>query len=274
GGGSGSGGGSGGGSVSGTSAGSGGSASAGKGLGGVWLACTNPRTLALADVYAWGGRARLTGFAPLGSVGQLVTIIAAWNHRVLGRVRVLGDNSFRATVALPPRALRANRARGAYLARLGGRTSAALPFARRMYNTRIQIRFVREKVTTFKRRRVHGRRRLVKVTKYISAETITFVGTVIGPLTTPRSSVVIRGARTCADVAHGPIVARAKVNSRGRFSVTFRLPRSLLRYRVVFLRAQSVGLQAVTRGKKARAGRPKPVALFGITRGVHVFGKA
>ena len=258
-------------SVSGASTGSNGNGNAS--VNGLWLACTNPRTLSIADVYAWAGKARVTGFAPLGSVGKVVTIVAAWNHKVLGTATVLGDNSFRAIVALPPTGLRSNLKRGAYMAQLGTQTSAPLAFARRMYNTRIQIRFVKERVTSYKWRTIGGKRKLVKVFKYISAETVTFVGTVVGPLTSPRQSVIIRGAPTCAGVAHGPVLARAKVNSRGRFSVTFQLPKSLLRYRVLFLRAQTVGLQ-VPKGRHAKASRPKRQALYGITRGVHVFGAA
>jgi hypothetical protein len=253
------------GSVSGANAG---------GVNGPWFACTSTRTLSVADVYEWAGMARLTGFAPLGSIGKIVTIIAAWNHKAIGKATVLGDNSFRATVPLPPPNFRSNVKQGAYLAQLGDQTSAPLAFARRIYNTRIQIRFVKEKVTTYKYNKVRGQRKLVKVTKYVAADLITFVGTVVGPLTTPRQTVIIRGAPTCAGVAHGPIVERAKVDSRGRFSVTFYLPKSLLRYRVVFLRAQTVGLQTPPVGRKATANRPKRNALYGITRGVHAFGAA
>jgi hypothetical protein len=263
------------GNANGGNGGNGGGAVSGANTGavnGLWLACTSTRTLSVADVYAWAGMARVTGFAPLGSIGKVVTIIAAWNHEVLGKTAVLGDNSFRATVPLPPAKLRSNGKRGAYLAQLDGQTSAPLALARRVYNTRIQIRLVREKVTTHRYKKVGGKRKLVKVTKYIQAQTVTFVGTVTGPLTTPPHTVIIRGARTCASVAHGPIVARAKVNKRGRFSATFRLPNSLLRYKVVFLRAQTVGLQKPPRGTKAKATRPKPLSLYGITRGVHVFG--
>jgi hypothetical protein len=238
---------------------------------GEWLACTNSRTLSVADVYQWAGKARVTGFAPIGSVGQIVTIIAGWNHKVLGTAKVLGDNSFRATVQLPPASLRSSLTRGTYRAKLGSKVSAPLAFARRLYNTRIQIRFVKEKVTTFKFVKVNGKLRRVKVVKYVSAQTITFVGTVTGPFVKPGQQVIIRGANTCAQVAHGPILARAKVNALGRFNVTFTLPKSLLHHYVIFVRAQDLVAQQPPRGKKAYAGKPTPVEVYGITRGVRVF---
>ena len=234
---------------------------------GGWLACTNQRTLSVADVYPWGGKARLTGFAPVGSVGNTVTIIATWSHKVLGTAKVLADNSFRATVALPPPRLRST-GHARYLARLGTQTSAPLTFAHRLYNTRIQIRFGKEKVTTTTIKKIGGKRRRVEVTKVISAHTITFVGTVIGPFAHPRNSVVIRGSNTCANVGLGRILARAKVNPNGRFSVTFRIPSSLLRYQVIFVRAQTV--VAAARGKNAGLSQATPVPAHGITRGVHI----
>jgi hypothetical protein len=234
---------------------------------GAWLACTNQRTLSVADVYPWGGKARLTGFAPVGSVGKTVKIIAAWNHKVIGSATVLVDNSFRVSVPLPPAHLRAT-ALGAYLARLGTQTSAPLTFARRLYNTRIQIRFVKQKVTTTVIKRIGGKLRRVKVTKVISAQTITFVGTVMGPYASPRQSVVIRGSNTCANVGSGPVLARAKVNAHGRFKVSFKIPQSLLRYQVIFVRAQTV--VAAPRGKQANVRRSKLVPTYGITRGVHI----
>jgi hypothetical protein len=233
---------------------------------GAWLACTNQRTLSVADVYAWGRKARLTGFAPVGSVGKRVKIIAAWNHKVIGSATVLGDNSFRASVALPPTHLRST-ARGAYLAQLGTQTSAPLAFVRRLYNTRIQIRFVKQRVTTTVTKRIDGKLRRVKVTRLISAHTITFVGTVTRPYANPRQRVVIRGYNTCAHVGSGPVLARAKVNSHGRFKVTFRIPQSLLRYRVIFVRAQTV--VAAARGKQASGRHRTLVPVYGITRGVH-----
>ena len=117
-------------------------------------------------------------------------------------------------------------------------------------------------------KRIHGKLTRVKVTKVISADTITFVGTVTGPYANPRQSVVIRGSNTCANVGSGPVLARAKVNAHGRFAVTFTIPHSLLRYQVIFVRAQTV--VAAARGKQASVGHSKLVPAYGIIRGVHI----
>jgi hypothetical protein len=49
--------------------------------------------------------------------------------------------------------------------------------------------------------------------------------------------------------------------------VTFRIPRSLLRYHVIFVRANTV---VAARGRHANVARHKLVRAYGITRGVHV----
>ena len=117
-------------------------------------------------------------------------------------------------------------------------------------------------------KRIGGKLRRVKVTKVISAHTVTFVGSVMGRYANPRQSVVIRGSNTCANVGSGPVLARAKVNAHGRFAVTFTIPRSLLRYQVIFVRAQTV--VAAPRGKQANVGHRRLVPAYGITRGVRI----
>jgi hypothetical protein len=203
------------------------------------LACTR-NTFAIVDVYATGHNTHLTGFTPIGTVGQRVKIVGVWNHKVLATVRIKADDSFTAAVKLPPAKLIGGK-RGAYIAQLGARSTAPLRYSRRLYNTKI----------------------LIKTRK------ITFTGLVTGPLPEKRQKVVIRGADNCAGLVKGTILARAKLSRTGKFKVTFTLPNSF-HHNIIFLRAQAVVLKSGARGKRASSSRPKETTVFGIPRGVRV----
>src|SRR5207244_7356411 len=117
---------------------------------------------------------RLLGAAPNGTVGAKVKIMSIWNGRMVAMPTVRADLTFTASAALPPSALRlTNRAR--YVAKLAGKTSLALKFARRLYTSAA---------------RVKGRR-------------VTFSGVVVRPLTSPVRPVSLRGAARRRTVARG-----------------------------------------------------------------------
>jgi hypothetical protein len=85
------------------------------------LACTS-RKLALIDVLARDGYARLQGVADPRYVGRRLEVVSRWNGKVVARPIVLADGTFQARGALPPKSLRtSNRAR--YQARIGNERS-------------------------------------------------------------------------------------------------------------------------------------------------------
>jgi hypothetical protein len=188
-------------------------------------------SLVLTDVFPLAGRTRLLGVAPQAAMGKRVTILSAWNHKIVARPVVGADLTFAATVALPPRALRlTNKAR--YVAELGATRSLALKFARRMYTTAI---------TT-------------------AGPTISFSGTITPPLSKPVSSVVIRASPTCSAIASATIVATVKPSPSGAFKASFRLPAGFANAHAVYLRAQ-------TTVQKTKTNR-KPFPTFTLIRGI------
>jgi hypothetical protein len=195
----------------------------------------DPNALVLTDVYPAGHATRLLGAAPYGTVGAKVKIISAWNGKVVAMPTVRPDLTFTGSAALPPSALRlTNRAR--YIAKLAGKTSLALKFARRLYTSAA---------------RVKGRR-------------VTFSGVVVPPLTSPVRPVIIRGSASCRRVARGAVLASVRPARSGSFSATFTVPASLSRLGVVFLRAQTAVQKVKT--------NPRAFPTFSLIRGVRVGG--
>ncbi len=169
-----------------------------------------PNKLILTDVFAQGGKTQLLGVAPRAAAGKSVAIVSTWNEKVVARVLVRPDLSFKASVPLPPSSLRlTNRAR--YVATLGRVHSLALKFARRMYTTAI----------TAKRR------------------TITFSGVVTPPLAKPVGPVVIRAAASCSRIDSGSVVAATRPRPNGTFTASIDLPATLAHAPAVYLRAQT-----------------------------------
>jgi len=202
-----------------------------------YLASTScdPNALVLTDVYPAGHATRLLGAAPNGTVGAKVKVISTWNGKVVATPTVRADLTFTASAPLPPSALRVtNRAR--YVAKLAGKRSLALKFARRLYTSAA---------------RVKGRR-------------VTFGGVVVRPLTSPLRPVIIRGSASCRTVARGAVLASVRPSRNGSFSATFTVPSSLSRLGVVFLRAQ-------TAVQKTRTN-PRAFPTFSLIRGVRVGG--
>jgi streptogramin lyase len=164
--------------------------------------------LILTDVYPGAGKTQVLGVAPSTAKGRSVKIISSWNGKVVGKVNVAADLSFKATVPLPPRSLRfTNRAN--YYAKLGSARTGILKFARRMYTASVTA----------------------------AARTITFSGAVTAPLAKQVEPVTIRAAASCTGIAGGTIVATVKLPSSGAFSATFGLPASLQNTPTIYLQA-------------------------------------
>jgi streptogramin lyase len=189
-----------------------------------------PNRLILTDVFPKGGRTRLIGVAPSGSAGKRVSLISAWNGRVVASAKVLPDLTFSATAPLPPARLRlSNRAR--YAAKLGSKRSSVLKFARRMYTTSVTNQ----------------------------GTTITFSGTVTPPLDKPPQAVTIRASASCSTIGTGTVVATVKPSSTGAFTARFALPPGQT---TVFLRAQ-------TRVRK-HAGSRTTFPTYTLVRGIRL----
>jgi hypothetical protein len=91
----------------------------------------------LIDVFPARGHTQLIGFADPRLAGRKVTVRRLWDRRTAATATVGRDGFFRASAALPPRALRrSNRTR--FQAVVGGARSAALKFSRRIYVTTVR----------------------------------------------------------------------------------------------------------------------------------------
>jgi uncharacterized repeat protein (TIGR01451 family) len=188
--------------------------------------------LRLTDVYGRGKRTVLRGVAGPESVGRKVAIYSAAGKRVATAI-VLGDLSFGTTAALPAKAIRnTNAAR--FQARLGGRRSSRLKFARRMTGT---------------------------VARRLDATRVLIGGRVTGPLAKPVATVLVRASSSCPTATfRGTVVARGiRVQPNGRWTATITLPPSLRGTRV-FLRAE-------TRVRKSTRS-PKRFRTFTLVQGV------
>ncbi|MEA2216762.1 MAG: virginiamycin lyase [Solirubrobacteraceae bacterium] len=168
----------------------------------------SPNKLILTDVYPRAGKTQVLGVAPAAAKGKSVKIISSWNGKVVAKVKVGADLSFKATVPLPPRSLRfTNRAN--YYAKLGSARTGVLKFARRMYTASVTA----------------------------SGRAITFSGTATAPLAKQVEPVTIRAAASCTGIARGAIVATVKLPRSGAFSATFALPASLQSASTIYLQA-------------------------------------
>jgi hypothetical protein len=155
------------------------------------LACTS-RKLALIDVLARGGYARLQGVADLRYVGRRVEVVSRWNGKVVARAIVLADGTLQARGALPPKSLRtSNRAR--YEARIGSERSLDLKLFRRMLVEQMSS----------------------------SDGDVTIKGRIVGPLGKPRRAITIKRRVSCTkDVT----VKAVRPDASGRFAVSIPAP--------------------------------------------------
>jgi hypothetical protein len=156
------------------------------------LQCTL-RRLVLIDVYEQAGRVRLLGAADRRYVGRRVRIRFMADGKTVARPRVRRDGTFTATAPLPDARIRdTNRAR--YEAAIRRQRSMRLKLARRMQVTELSSR--------------GGR--------------VTIAGRVIGPLTDPVRTVLVKRRVTCRD---WKVVKRFKPGRDGRFRVRLPAPR-------------------------------------------------
>jgi len=133
------------------------------------LQCTL-RRLVLIDVYEQAGRVRLLGAADRRYVGRRVRIRLMADGKTVARPRVRRDGTFTATAPLPDARIRdTNRAR--YEAAIRNQRSMRLKLARRM------------QVTEMRRR----------------GGTVLVAGRVLGPLTRPVQTVLVKRRVTCRD---------------------------------------------------------------------------
>jgi hypothetical protein len=157
--------------------------------------CTK-RRVTLIDVLQSGNRVKLQGAAdPRRFAGRRVSIVSRWDGRTVARPKVSKTGLFDATVALPPGAIRhTNRAR--YRAAIGGERSLDLKLERRMLVTSV---------------RALGNRR-VRVSGHITR-----------PFGSPVQEISVTRRISCGNVR---VVARLKPDSRGRFNVTLKGPKT------------------------------------------------
>jgi hypothetical protein len=156
------------------------------------LQCTL-RRLVLIDVYEQAGRVKLLGAADRRYVGRRVRIRFMADGRTVARPRVRRDGTFEATAALPNARIRGtNRAR--YEASIRNQRSMRLKLARRMQVTELAQR----------------------------GGTVTIAGRVVGPLTQPVQTVLVKRRVTCRD---WKVVKRFKPGRDGRFRVQLNAPR-------------------------------------------------
>jgi len=189
--------------------------------------------LILTDVFPWGGHTQVLGVAPASAVGKRVAIVSSWNGKTVVQATVQADLSFKATVTLPPRALRFTN-RALYRAKLGRVSSGALKFARRMYTTAITA----------------------------AGRTITFAGSVTPPLAKKILPVTVRASASCSGIANGTVVATVKLSRSGTYSTAVRLPASLQGAPAVYLQAETRVLQ--------NSHSKKTFRTFTLVRGVRL----
>jgi hypothetical protein len=156
------------------------------------LQCTL-RRLVLIDVYQQGDRVRLLGAADRRYVGKRVRIRLMATGKTVARPKVRRDGTFRATAPLPDARIRGtNLAR--YEARIRSQRSMRLKLQRRMIVTEMRSR--------------HG--------------VVTIAGRVVGPLTSPVRTVLVKRRVTCRD---WKVVKRFTPRRDGSFRVRLKAPK-------------------------------------------------
>ncbi len=188
--------------------------------------------LILTDVFPQSGKTQVLGVAPGAAVGKRIKIFSSWNGKSLATAKVEPDLSFKATVALPPRALRFTN-RATYFAKLDKTRTGVLKFARRMYTTSITA----------------------------SGRSIIFSGTVTAPLAKHIEPITLRVAASCASIAAGTIVATVRPTRSGAFTATLQLPASLQSAPRVYLQAQT----RVRQNSHSKKTFPTSTLIRGVT---------
>ena len=162
------------------------------GVAGLALECTL-RRLVLVDVYEQAGRVQLLGAADRRYIGRRVRLRFMADGKTVARPRVRRDGTFRATARLPDVRVRGtNRAR--YEASIRKQRSMRLKLQRRMVVSEMSSR----------------------------DGVVTIAGRVVGPLTQPVQTVLVKRRVTCR---RWQVVKRFKPRPDGSFRVRLKAPR-------------------------------------------------
>ena len=192
------------------------------------LQCTD-RKLVLVDVLERGRRVKLLGAANRDYVGRRVAIRLRATGKVVAHAKVRKDGSFETTAPAPPRAFlathrRANRVR--YRAEIGKEKSLPLKL----------------------------RRRLVVSSMTSKKGKVTIAGRVVGPLTTPVSTVRVVRRVSCHKVV---LVKRFKPRPDGTFRVTVKAPKH-----------QAAAVYRLVTRVREKPSNPRTYPTFTLPRGV------
>lgn len=191
------------------------------------LACSD-RRLVLMDVLRQGNLVELLGAANRDYAGKRVAIRLRATGRVVAHATVQPDGSFQTTAPLPPRRFRtpATRDLVRYSAEIGTERSLPLKLQRRMIVSRMSS---------------HGGK-------------VTISGRVVGPLTTPSTTIRLMRRLSCKAQA---LVKAFKPSPDGRFSVTVDAPEG-----------QVAAVYRMTTFVRANRHSPKRFPTFTLPRGV------
>ena len=192
------------------------------------LSCTD-RKLVLVDVLRRGNRVQLIGAANRNYVGRRVAIRLRATGRIVAYARVRKDGSFATTAPRPPLAQMASHTKAndlRYRAEIGKEKSFPLKLQRRMIVSSL--------------RSAHGR--------------VTIRGRVIGPLTTPVSTIRLIRRVSCHKVM---LVKRFKPRPDGTFTVTVKAPKG-----------QAAAVYRMTTYVREKLSNPKKYPTFTLPRGV------
>jgi hypothetical protein len=192
------------------------------------LACSD-RKLVLVDVLKQGGHVKLLGAANRGYVGKQVAIRLRATGKVVAHATVRKDGSFQTTAPLPARAYfashqKANSVR--YRAEIGKELSLPLKLQRRLIVSGLTSK--------------DGQ--------------VTIAGRVVGPLTTPVSTIRLVRRVSCHKVV---LVKRFKPRADGTFRVTVKAPAG-----------QAAAIYRMATSVREQPGNPRSYPTFTLPRGV------
>jgi hypothetical protein len=204
------------------------SAAAGQSVADQILACSD-RKLVLVDVLKQGGRVKLLGAANRKYVGRKVAIRLRRGNRIVAHATVRKDGSFQTTAPMPPRAVMASHTKAntlRYRAEIGKELSLPLKLQRRLIVSSLTSK----------------------------AGKVTIAGRVVGPLTTPVSTIRLVRRISCHKVV---LVKRFKPNADGTFRVTVKAPKG-----------QAAAVYRLASYVREKPSNPRKYPTFTLPRGV------
>jgi hypothetical protein len=188
--------------------------------------CTS-RSLSLLNVLTRKGRVALLGTADASLIGQKVAIRYADGSQVATAV-VGSDGFFSTTAPLPPKADRGS-SRARYMAVAGTLHSLDLKLTRRV----------------------------VMQSPKVGGGKVTLSGTVVAPLTKPRSTITVRQRLSCG--GKETVVARIHPAADGSFKTTFAAPKGA-----------KAAIYRVATGVRKTAANPKRYPTFSLPQAVNL----